>query len=179
MRLATNPSPAPTSTATFPSRLPSLSSVAATCGAVAGVRTELQQAHGLRGVEEMHTGHICGRPEACASVARSRNEVLLARMAPALHTAASRANTSLFAVQVLRDRLHDQVRAPKVCVVQGEPDQREPTVGLGLGKAAATDHAGIDPGDGSRGRRRTLCPVREQHHGDARRWQSTPRYRDP
>ena len=82
MRLATKPSPAPTSTGTLPRRRPSFRRVATDFGGGVGRAHDLQQAHRVRGIEEVHARHLPGAAaDACASCVRSRNEVLLARIA--------------------------------------------------------------------------------------------------
>ncbi|MNQ86811.1 hypothetical protein D3C85_1020130 [compost metagenome] len=97
MRLPTKPSHTPTTTATFFRRLPSCMALASTAALVCAPRTTSSRRMTLAGLKKCRPSTSCGRRVKAAMRFRSRDEVLLARMAPGLHTRSSASKTACLA----------------------------------------------------------------------------------
>ncbi|MNG23903.1 hypothetical protein D3C84_1085630 [compost metagenome] len=93
MRLPMKPKHTPETTGILPMRLAIFSVVARTSGAVAVLRTTSSRRMALAGLKKCRPTTSCGRRVTAAMVSTSRVEVLLARIAPTLHTSSSVRNT--------------------------------------------------------------------------------------
>ena len=120
-----NPRRHPTRTATLPSRLPSFMSVAITSGAVVGSAHELEQAHRLRGIEEMHAGDIGGALWRRAPARSGPGTRCCSRGWRRACTPGRAGEDCLLRGQVLGDRLDHEVNGGKICVAAGHSDERE------------------------------------------------------
>ncbi|MNP07116.1 hypothetical protein D3C76_991280 [compost metagenome] len=93
MRLPMKPKHTPDTTGIFPMVLPSFSVVASTSGAVSLPRTTSSRRITLAGLKKCRPMTSCGRRVTAAIWSTSRVEVLLARIAPGLHTSSRVRNT--------------------------------------------------------------------------------------
>ncbi|MNN37495.1 hypothetical protein D3C81_1514450 [compost metagenome] len=93
MRLPIKPKHTPDTTGILPMRLPTLRVVASTSAAVALPRTTSSRRMTLAGLKKCRPITSCGRRVTAAMASTSRVEVLLARMAPGLHTSSRVRNT--------------------------------------------------------------------------------------
>ncbi|MNC57396.1 hypothetical protein D3C75_1070540 [compost metagenome] len=94
MRLPMKPKHTPETTGSLPICLPSLSAVASTSRAVSLPRTTSSRRMTLAGLKKCRPITSCGREVTAAIRSTSSDEVLVARMAPGLHTRSRVRNTS-------------------------------------------------------------------------------------
>ncbi|MOA33170.1 hypothetical protein D3C78_1544420 [compost metagenome] len=93
MRLPMKPKHTPDTTGILPIRLPIFRVVASTSGAVSRARTTSSRRMTLAGLKKCRPMTSCGRRVTAAMASTSRVEVLLARIAPGLHTSSRVRNT--------------------------------------------------------------------------------------
>ncbi|MNH26697.1 hypothetical protein D3C79_867620 [compost metagenome] len=93
MRLPMKPKHTPDTTGSLPMRLATFSVVASTSGAVSRPRTTSSRRMTFAGLKKCRPTTSCGRRVQAAMRSTSRVEVLLARIAPGLHTRSRVRNT--------------------------------------------------------------------------------------
>ncbi|MNT13617.1 hypothetical protein D3C72_1485920 [compost metagenome] len=94
MRLPMKPKQTPDTTGILPMVRPIFSVVASTSGAVSRAFTTSSRRMTLAGLKKCRPITSCGREVTAAIRSTSREEVLVARMAPGLHTRSRLRNTS-------------------------------------------------------------------------------------